>query len=186
MWPWPNASASMGFQKVDDETFAFDTEPILAWRVWRLFRDRPGRLISTNYELAWPKRKPMRAHCLPTMFGKPTNGVARHEAPSGKHGCGIYSVRTPEQALTWCVSQPVYAIGVLALWGTVLECPGGYKAEFAYPQRLWLATRKLSGEPHRTAPDEVEPAELAMLLVENYGIPCSVDHLDGHGLLEAA
>ena len=68
------------------------TEPILAWRAWRLRIDpetytvRPV-LESCVYGERWPEREPFAAAC------------PEHELPEPGCGCGIYAVKTKRAAL---------------------------------------------------------------------------------------
>jgi hypothetical protein len=49
--------------------------------------------------------------------------------------CGLYAVEEPE--LLRAARDPA-VIGTVDMWGRVMEHERGYRAEFAYPQRLAL------------------------------------------------
>lgn len=105
-------------------------EPVLGWRAWALGGRRDGsepRLRPiTGRGRAWPPRRPAEATC----------GLARlHGAPNLHCSCGLHAATDPE-ALRRAKDPAV--VGTVALWGTVIEHARGYRARFAYPQRLRL------------------------------------------------
>ena len=111
------------------------TEPIRAWRVWRLRGSGPfdaePTLESCIYGDAWPARRAMSAAC------------AQHSLPVLDCDCGIYAVTTREAALAlarWARSalpNPL-VYGQVHLWGRVLVHSAGFRAQFAYPYELAL------------------------------------------------
>jgi hypothetical protein len=66
--------------------------------------------------------------------------------PVSRCSCGIYAATDPELAAEYLylyseVHQPrvVYrAIGLVSLWGSVVEGESGWRATFAYPKRILL------------------------------------------------
>jgi hypothetical protein len=110
------------------------TEPVLGWRLWHV--DRKHRLRSWSQGGRWPERERFEALCR-----RPLLPCA--EAPGRGHGCGIYALRTREQAETLLRELPLpvcgaIAVGRVSLWGRVVENTGGWRAQFAYPYEVFL------------------------------------------------
>lgn len=135
---------------------------VLAWRTWRVGRraQRRTELIAPLAGVLWPARQPMVASC----------GSRNHSPPGDRCGCGLYAAADPG-TLDWGPSD-LEVLGVVALWGQIVEGTRGWRASHAYPhllltgpgipgeQRAALARRY--GIPvHRT---EVPPRDLALLL----------------------
>ena len=110
------------------------TEPILAWRSWRLRIDPDTHVVqpvleSCVYGEPWPERRAFTAYC------------PAHERPDPACGCGIHAVTTREAALEWAgwaqsaLPNPI-VLGRVQLWGRVLPHSAGYRAELAYPYEL--------------------------------------------------
>jgi hypothetical protein len=100
----------------------------------------PPQLDSVAYHnLLWPARKQLTAICLrvhPEMTGNPV--------PQANCTCGIYAYKnrkTAETLLRTMVADvhnwPV-AYGSVNLWGRLIECQDGYRAEHAYPQAVFF------------------------------------------------
>lgn len=143
-------------------------EPILGWRVWRVGRHgREVRLFSALQDEVWEPRGELSARCRPqeSIFSEPSVG---HPAPAAGCACGIYGSREPVEAARYLLGRddaPVLhrVIGQVALWGTVVEGPAGWRASRGYPARIWIPLRHADGSP---APTEEVAASLA-----GYGIP---------------
>jgi len=105
-------------------------EPILAWRAWTLSGRRDGSRLRlrpiVGSRRPWPPFHPARAVCA-----RPRG----HHAPDPACTCGLHATRTPD--LLRRTRDPA-VVGTVALWGRVIEHEHGYRAEFAYPQRLRL------------------------------------------------
>jgi hypothetical protein len=106
-------------------------EPILAWRSWAL----TGRSDGTRLLLRpvagrahpWRPREVVTATCK--------RGGVFHEAPAIGCTCGLHASQTLDiLRRTKCPA----VLGRVALWGRVVEHELGYRARFAYPQRLRL------------------------------------------------
>jgi hypothetical protein len=136
--------------------------PVLAWRTWRVGRraQRRSELIAPLAGVLWPPKQPMVASC----------GSRSHSPPGDGCGCGLYAAADPG-TLDWGPSE-LEVLGVVALWGRIVEGTRGWRASHAYPhllvtgpgipgeQRAALARRY--GVPvHRS---EVPPRDLARLL----------------------
>jgi hypothetical protein len=117
--------------------------------VWRV--DGRYRLWSALHDELWEPRRPLVAAC--------GDG---HTAPDEHCRCGIYAARQPELAQPYLVGrnspEAVHRVlGRVALWGSVVECAHGWRAERAYPLRLWV-------------PDDPFAFEIAFEL-GRYGVP---------------
>jgi hypothetical protein len=82
-----------------------------------------------------------------------------HDAPDATCDCGIYGVRSEASAARYLHGRNdpgvvERVLGLVALWGTVFEGVGGWRARFAYPVELWV-------------PDVDEIA----VALERYGVP---------------
>jgi hypothetical protein len=126
--------------------------PVVGWRAW-LVVDTPAgaRLHSTVRAQHWPTGTALRATCRP-----PHRLLARrrppHAAPLEQCTCGLYAVSGPPAALAvldpyarlgWHVRHRV--VGQVNLWGRVVECTGGWRAEFGYPAGILVPRRQLHG-----------------------------------------
>jgi hypothetical protein len=111
--------------------FATTAEPFLAWRTWALAGSRDGAEVRLMPIVGgthpWPARVPNRASCALRR---------RHgEVPEVHCSCGLYGTDRDE-VLRRTRSPAV--LGRVALWGRIVEHTLGYRAEYAYPQRLRL------------------------------------------------
>jgi len=114
------------------EGLSVDTasEPIVAWRAWALtgHRDGTGLLLRPVAKRArtWRPREVVEASCRASRW---------HEAPDPACTCGLHGTHGLEVLRkTKCPA----VLGRVALWGRVVEHEHGYRAQFAYPQRLRL------------------------------------------------
>lgn len=121
-----------------DLELSFSEKPIMAWRVWAIyaFQMRGGttqpRLGSVGIgTILWPPGERMEAHCA---------GGWLHEAPWAGCDCGMWSLKKKNDAMVMA-GAPNYIFGEVALWGRVLECKLGWRAQFAYPQKLYAFKR---------------------------------------------
>jgi hypothetical protein len=116
------------------------TEPILAWRNWRLRIDPDTHVVqpvleSCVYGEPWPERQAFTAYC------------PAHQLPDPACACGIYAVTTREAALEWAgwaqsaLPNPI-VLGRVQLWGRVLPHSAGYRAQLAYPYELGVLADK--------------------------------------------
>lgn len=107
-------------------------EPIVGYRDFDLRDDddiyRP-ELMSRN-GAPWPAREPLFALCRMNDALQAT-----HDAPEIGCDCGIYAFDSPvhpdldSRHLVW---------GEINMWGRVLICNTGYRAEYAYPKTLFV------------------------------------------------
>ena len=106
------------------------SEPIVAWRAWALtgHRDGSGLLLRPVARRArtWKPRTIVEASCRASRW---------HEAPDPACTCGLHGAHGIDVLRkTRCPA----VLGRVALWGRVIEHQHGYRARFAYPQRLRL------------------------------------------------
>ena len=63
----------------------------------------------------------------------------RDRIPGRSCSCGVYAASTPEGlARAGVLTESVGVVGVIAMWGTVIEHDRGARAQLAYPARLRL------------------------------------------------
>lgn len=95
---------------------------LVGWRGWRVLH--PNFLVGGN--LVYEPRKRHEAHCNST-----------HLAPDIDCSCGIYSFKTfDDLRRQGYINQDI--LGEVYLWGRVIECERGYKAQYAYPKKLYI------------------------------------------------
>jgi hypothetical protein len=117
---------------------AFQDEAITGWRIWNLSEDAAGPLLQpagSGVDAPW---KPM--HRVEARCGRPgllTAVIGPHVAPHIRCKCGIYASRSLEVfARPRPAWPPPTVVGTAALWGTVIEHERGWRARYAYPERL--------------------------------------------------
>lgn len=119
---------NLGFEVPDS------IEPIIAYRSWVFIPHQSsaysGGLYSHNMT-PWMPGEPHKAECTRSyhIFGSPVDGCS----------CGIYAAKR-EQAYGLVPIATVY--GEVYLWGKILEGPRGYRAEYCYPKRFFVRTKK--------------------------------------------
>ncbi len=127
--------------------------PIRAFRYWYVrWEEHQPILQSLYYPTVWPPDGPLRASCEKKP-GYVVSWIKRllainaqpHPAPASECWCGIYALKQLEgiehRELLPQIYQPgpdrgVHVIGVVLLWGRVIQHEHGYRAEFARPLRL--------------------------------------------------
>lgn len=111
----------------------FHTEPIVGWRVWSL-RPYVTRDRRTEHRLVPVTNAGGRTHYAPYKRTEAVCSRAYHDAPHRFCACGIWAMKSEDQLPT-VYQHSVY--GEVYLWGRVLEGKNGYRAQYAYPKRLW-------------------------------------------------
>lgn len=114
------------------------------WRMWDLSPDPPWRLRSLHNlrtkDKGWPPMEPM----IGTCNGADPSEILDHKCPSWEHRCGVHAVKDIPQLKRWGnptvgpISTYVRVIGDIEMWGRVLEYAEGFRAEWAYPSKLYL------------------------------------------------
>lgn len=124
---------------------------ITGYRDFDLVSLHDGFILTSRNNAYWRPRKKMVAYC--TARGL----AADHDAPGEHCDCGIYAFSRPDdpdlisQNKVW---------GEIAMWGEVLICETGYRAEYAYPTNLFMRDTGTKGVRH--VADELE---------QMYGVP---------------
>jgi hypothetical protein len=145
--------------------------PITGWRVWLLGGQKDAlRLQSVVFETTWPLREEVTAACL---HRKPRLLPWRrrrnpHPTPSRQCACGIYatSLELAMRYLEYGRSETSVerVIGLVSLWGRVVECERGWRASHAYPAQLFVPI------PRTGRLGRLEAEATAEVLAE-YGVP---------------
>lgn len=106
------------------------------------------RLESVIWSYVWPPREHVKAECLRLPYSDDPD----HEAPEESCKCGIYGSCDINQLRNYVqetkknhphgppttVPSEQKVFGLVALWGTVIECQQGFRAGMAYPHSLYL------------------------------------------------
>lgn len=123
---------------------------VLAARAWQVgwhpyppgverLTGQPGsgqaRLWAATRNVVWPPGVKLRAECRPSQWWYTTHHTTS-TIPDPRCECGIYGAADPAGAIRWCGRRADVVLGVVALWGTVLSGPQGWRAEYAYPWAL--------------------------------------------------
>lgn len=110
------------------------SEPILAWRVWRL--DDRGYLRSLTWRsFSWAPLKVSQADLISASF----------------KNCGIHGFKKKEDCLRlyhatnkFIVSTDCFCYGQVSLWGRVIEHERGYRAQYAYPYEIFVPSSTMA------------------------------------------
>ena len=127
----PSHQANVGGQIMPDE---FGSEPLLGYRGWHVVNSGDGigfALKSLHASYIWDRRVEAVCHQAMTVFYKGRFGG--HISPDPYCSCGIYA-QLPEHPLSeWDKLKQgrVSASGTIAMWGRVIQCERGYKAQYA-------------------------------------------------------
>lgn len=159
-------------------------EPAIAWRVW-ITHARYPRLLSVtsmsvqkqNSENTWRQQWPYQMR-----FEAKCQKGHDHAAPEEECACGIYGTASFFEAWEYLTynernNKEVKnraVIGTVKLWGDVLEYTSGYKAQFAYPQEVWLPPCSWQIADKEATYDESVRERLADDLADAYGITTHV------------
>lgn len=141
-------------EPLHDLRIADRMQAVIGWRIWLV--TRTGFLYSPfQSHHGWPGFAPLRAGCYP----RDLPAIHRDGVPSANHRCGIFATKSVAEAWLWAreldENDESWVIGKVALWGTVHEHERGFRAQFAYPQLLYL-------------PDYLQP--LKDTLYAHYGV----------------
>lgn len=139
---------------------SFSSEVILGWRAWQLtdYERRGGvsekRIQAVGMKPTWEPYEPNVAICT---------SQGNHEAPWRSCRCGFWAFknRTDVEASIHEEYRGLQGkvVGQIAMWGRVLECKRGWRAEFAYPQSFEFIQ---------------VPEDIAADVAQRYGVPYSV------------
>lgn len=97
--------------------------------------------MDANSRSVWVPRERMVAECEPLVSQRTT----KHDAPDPNCSCGFYALKSVgDEELSFQPGEDV-CLGSVYLWGRVIECQNGYRAQYAYPQRITIYGDKFSG-----------------------------------------
>ena len=120
-------------------------EPIEGWRVWKIlivpsqYHALPI-LRSVVLDTPWtPRRKVAAEHNFD--LGAKCQGLLKSSC-----SCGVYAFKDLADAFMYLLGirdrllgmAIDTAFGTVSLWGKVVECERGYRAQFAYPRHIYL------------------------------------------------
>jgi len=124
-------SPGMYVEKKEVKDLGLAIEPIVGVREYHVYMDGEEPTLSSFNGCPWPHRQALIARCGDNVF-------ADHEVPKDGCGCGIYAWKS-EVAESYC-NTPLS--GEVYLWGDVLVCEAGYRAEIAYPKNLNIRSKQ--------------------------------------------
>jgi hypothetical protein len=147
-------------------------EPIVAWRTWLVAvapssstriqtRSRTLQLTSVSRPTPWIANEEQVAVCV---YG---THKGTHRSPLDTCSCGIYASKKPQASFTVCgtpLDSHHVVLGLVALWGRVIEHAHGFRAERAYPYGLVLSFGPGEDTP---SPDR----DFLRMLASEYGVP---------------
>jgi hypothetical protein len=134
-------------------------EPIVGWRYWRLDRERARLASLTGRAEVWPVGRAFEAVCRHAK--RDARDVryqfvggykrSRHGSPEEGCTCGIYAARD----LNTLRSKMLFGLGLMvvgevSLWGKIIAGTRGFRAQFAYPRRLYVVQRTVDWDQSNT------------------------------------
>lgn len=136
----PESHSESGLEGIPDFV-----EPLVGWRAWKVRAPHSGvgacpSLSSVILDTPWaPGRRFSAEHSFD--LGAKCRGLLRLDC-----SCGVYAFKDPLDAFVYLVRvrdrllgmSVEIAMGTVSLWGKVIECESGYKAEYAYPRHVYL------------------------------------------------
>lgn len=144
---------------------------VTGWRAWRVTRrpEADGQVLlrSASYDYAWVPYEKARASCSRCESTNPRDA----DCTPGDHcSCGFYCARSLDHLRTMGYHRyeseydgDVTIVGRVANWGKVIPGSQGWRAEYAYPEMLYV------------------PFEVARFIgkavAETYGVPVTLMNL---------
>jgi hypothetical protein len=157
--------------------------PRIGWRVWNVVEiDGDFRLSSLVYRTIWLPRSEVVARCRRPLAALPWERMPLHGPPNYDCLCGIYAVETPARALPYLTSRLAHGrnavpriMGLVSLWGRIVESEGGWRATYGYPALLVVPGREpVPGRgPARRLRKSLSPQAMASALAD-YAVPVHV------------
>jgi hypothetical protein len=165
------------------------SEPIVGHRIWRveLHEGRP-RLCSVAAPTTWTPGEAIHAYCWP-VAQVPRTSDHRAPWPDGGCDCGLWAFKQPDPPIEalWTYSiadlkadrhrgaTVAWAVGTAKLWGRIVECENGWRAEHGYPSQVTLVDGRQLIEKVMGRIDVPVPVYrmegMAAVLADDYGIP---------------
>jgi hypothetical protein len=141
---------------------------VTGWRAWRVHRtpDEDGQVLlrSATWDYAWVPYEKARASCDRCTSEDPRS---RECTPGEACSCGFYCARSLNHLRSMGYHTynadsdgDVTIVGRVANWGKVIPGTQGWRAEYAYPERLFV-------------PFEVA-RNLALPVSNTYGVPVTL------------
>lgn len=153
-------------------------EPLSAWRLWEVEDVGGAPRLRSLYRISfWPVGAPFEARCEAQRLRLPRR--PRHAAPSATCTCGVYGapfeLMRRKLAIDECLPPgSLFVVGTVSLWGDVLECERGWRAQLAYPSRLFVPLR-FSGAAERAA--GLQEYGVPVELIETRSLADALDHM---------
>jgi hypothetical protein len=132
-------------------------EPIVGYRDFKMIQGLYGLALQSRNGAIWPPRKKMMAMCNGDPF-------APHDVPDPSCQCGIYAYAKPDASALQHDNSSLW--GEIAMWGEVLVCETGYRAEFAYPTALFMRKPAMPGNRTTRVLEAIRKE-----LEDTYGVP---------------
>jgi hypothetical protein len=159
-----------------------EVEPRAGWRVWDIVElDGSLRLCSLAFWTIWLPKREASATCRRSLLDAALTRLPPHPAPQARCTCGIYATETAAQVLDFSRTvkhrlDTVHRVpGRVSLWGTVIECEGGWRAARAYPAQLYVPTARPQGFWRRGRFRRSHlPIEEIVFGLADYGVPVEV------------
>jgi hypothetical protein len=167
--------------------------PVLGWRLWSLAAvEGRTRLVSHVSPSVWEPGLELVATCEARRrdVRRPWSlHPTGHAAPAARCTCGVHAVGRigllstylpqPNRPYSWMRPVCRQAVGLVSLWGRVVEGGRGWRASHAYPAELWVPGIDGNGA-------EIRDADAVALDLADYGVPVSVcSGLDARAVIAA-
>jgi hypothetical protein len=166
-------------------------EPVQGWRVWDVvLLDGTPRLCSLAFWSIWIPGRAAQATCRRAPLEGVVAGLPPHEAPAEACRCGIYATAAVAETLAY--SRDVgrrrdtihRVVGRVSLWGSVIECEGGWRGALGYPATLYVPRAQRQRRRLGLAGAGLPVEDIGIGLAE-YGVPVELlDTSDDRELME--
>lgn len=116
---------------------------VLGWRAWTVTETPAGvRLGSVIHESVWAPGEVARAKCL-------QQDRLAHEVPGLECSCGFHAACDPVDAISYMRGRDEprtigRVLGEVVLGGAIVQTESGWRAEAAYPERLYVADAEIA------------------------------------------
>lgn len=149
--------------------------PVIGWRFFGLSPEY--RLQSLMHEHEWVGGEALAAECRADnsyrmdIYGRP-QPVRHHSAPSEGCACGVYALKTLPQLMQSRYASPENrVVGTIKMWGKVIDGPNGSRAQFAYPDKLYLIVDEDEAWGTQPLPEWVNTSR-ARMISDHYLCEC--------------
>jgi hypothetical protein len=168
--------------------------PLVGWRGWlAVLVEDELRLRSPIYSTVWLPGEATSALCQLRERPLGLRVPRGHAAPDEGCRCGLYASGSPQTVASF-VSAPTFSdqdldlrqrvFGRVSLWGRVVVCERGWRAELAYPASLYVPILTGGTGRHRPKGEVPLPAEMVAQALLVYGVP--IELVAGETLREVA